>query len=196
MHRPTTAFVVAGLTTEQLCVHSGRIATFGEDVPVASVRAGDDIVGVESGAYPHRDGLLPQIFVYRACDRTFVHELSGAFLESPQELHTPIPSYVLLRRNVVSVFHAYRFCPKIARLSQPEGCPVPSEKLQLNRTRVAQLERDIAKAVNRLLVEFGHETGASPHAIDVELIQEGRGTEDQPLWVVSGARVHFEDTAA
>jgi len=70
---------------------------------------------------------------------------------------------------------------------------VPSEKTPASATRIAQLERDVAKAVNRLLVEFGHETGSAPHAIDIELVQEGRGPENESLWIVSGARAHFED---
>lgn len=60
-------------------------------------------------------------------------------------------------------------------------------------TRVAQLERDIAKAVNRLLSEFEAETSASPHAVDLEFILESSESGEKGRYVASGARVHFED---
>lgn len=68
-----------------------------------------------------------------------------------------------------------------------------SERLKPDPTRVAQLERDLTRAVNGLLVQFRQETGTSPFAVDLELTQEGQGPENQMLWVATHSRVHFDD---
>ena len=60
------------------------------------------------------------------------------------------------------------------------------------RTRVAQLERDIARAVNRLIHEFAAETEATPHAVDIELEWESSG-DDAGQYRVSNTRVMFAD---
>lgn len=61
----------------------------------------------------------------------------------------------------------------------------PSKSTQ---TRVRQLERDISRAVNRLLGEFYAETELSPHAVDVELEHEPDPAGGPGRYVVSSSR--------
>jgi hypothetical protein len=61
-----------------------------------------------------------------------------------------------------------------------------------SKTRIVQFERDIARAVDKLVAEFYHETEMSPHAVDIELERETRADGDSTGYVVTGARAHFE----
>ena len=62
---------------------------------------------------------------------------------------------------------------------------------RMRATRYRQLERDIARAVTRLLIEFADETGRAPHAVDIELEPKHLGERQE--YVVSEVRAHFED---
>ena len=60
-------------------------------------------------------------------------------------------------------------------------------------TRTKQLERDIARAVDRLVAEYGFETDQYPFAVDVELVADGDARGSSRRFVVSSVRVHLND---
>jgi hypothetical protein len=62
----------------------------------------------------------------------------------------------------------------------------------MDKRRRRQLERDIARAVDRLITEYGEETGLSPHVVDIELVPEGESAGGRRRWVVSQARVSID----
>lgn len=62
---------------------------------------------------------------------------------------------------------------------------------KVTATRRRQLERDIARAVGRLLAEFSDETGRTPRAVDIELERES--LTERGRYLVSEVRAHFED---
>ena len=59
--------------------------------------------------------------------------------------------------------------------------------------RRAQLERDIARAVDRLIAEFAGELQVTPHAVDVELTPTTSRSGEQ-RYVVANVRTHFESS--
>jgi hypothetical protein len=59
--------------------------------------------------------------------------------------------------------------------------------------RTKQLERDIARAVDRLVAEYSFETEQYPFAVDVELVADSDNKGSNRRFVVSAVRVHLND---
>ena len=90
VHRAALAVAQSVLAAVDLLHHAGHVATLGDAVTVAAVRA-DDVVGIaERFADADRNGLLPGVQVSEARDLAGLDFDVQAFLEFADRLHLPV----------------------------------------------------------------------------------------------------------
>ena len=87
MHAAPASARATGGPPEQLGEQLPRRNPFGERVPVAAVRAEDDVFGLQMSAHSHRDRLFADIRVAGPMHEPALMRLGELFLALPDHLH-------------------------------------------------------------------------------------------------------------